>query len=396
MAKKKTALTQTLFRDIDPYGQDKKAEAEGTGFLLLPLEAIHPDPHQPRRLLPGALAQQVKAATLTPQAALQEWIASAKAGDLRLRDLRNLANSIALHGLINPITVRQAAVNERPLPTVRYFIVTGERRFWAHLLLSLENRVIQVGDQTQPSSRIRATEAPTGIKIRAHQLVENIMREDINAVEKAQGLWALRYELSEVNYRSPNYISKPEVNDSSPAKTLVTWDEVSRALNFSKRYRIYLTNVLNLCEEAQALVMTHDLAEMTIRPIVQKLKDRPDLQVQALQQLITWQQEYGEEGGDTRAITKSVKELVDRLLKQGLKVKRAARSTAVEQHTRQLHRHIRGPVRLLTQLKAKDRAMVARDLALDATNKETLAALEQLHQQLDELLAQVDAYRQDS
>jgi hypothetical protein len=416
VAKKKTGLSQTLFQDIDPYGD---SAAEGGSEQTIALTAIRPDPQQPRRLLPADLVREVAAGERSPIEAMRAWLQ--RNGDApAVQDLRRLAGSIERHGLINPISVRRLAAEETAPAGVKYFIVTGERRYWAHVLLALEGRSIHAGENVREATEIRAGVTAPGITVRAHQLIENIMREDINAVEKAHGLWALRLELSEVNYSSPLQGSAPvdsyeaadssgEVNYSSPidysaltSEDLVPWDRVSDELGISKRYRIYLTSVLNLSPEAQALVDEHNLAEITIRPIVQKLRDEPQLQLAALEQLITWQQENQAEDGPNRAITRSVKALVDELLKQkkagsGRRgVRAAGRAVDSTARTRRFRSRVRQTLRFLADLPQDDVTLLARDLALDDNFRDTAQELDDLRQQIDHILEQVETYRRDA
>lgn len=379
MAKKRTGLSQTLFGGIDPYGKDREGEErEAARLVYLPLQSVRPDPDQPRRLLPGNLeAKLAEQDEYAPQAAMRSWINQAAAGDTRLHELRKLADSIARHGLINPITVR-------PLETpradgTRYLIVTGERRYWSHVLLAVEGTRLQVGERADPNF-IQCLLAPEGISIRAHQLIENINREDINALEKAHGLLALRHELS-------------EVNPGSPAQKLVPWKEVSDVLGISKRYRIYLTSVLELSDEAQAIIAAHNLAEKTIRPIAQKLRERPELQVKALKQLVTWQRENETEGGVDHAINnKSVHDLVTRLL---AREKRASRrgSVQVAPKSEELKRNVHRTMRFLNTLEETDLTLVARDLALDQTFADTVEELQALQAYIEQLLREVQAHQ---
>jgi hypothetical protein len=333
--------------------------------------------------------------------AMRRWVEAEKeATSADLQALRRLADSIARHGLINPISVRPAAEEERVPPGVTHFIVTGERRYWAHVLLALEGRAVQVGETAREATEIRVGVTAPGITVRAHQLIENIMREDINAVEKARGLWALREELSKAGQRSQVNDSSPvegdaQVNDSSP---LVPWNRVSEELGISKRYRIYLTSVLELCEEAQDLVMEHGLAEITIRPIVQKLRDDPQLQVAALRQLIAWQQENEAEDGPNRAITRSVKALVDEMLARKAAAERtdareAARAVDHAAQTRQFRRRLRRVLRFLYDLPDEEHVLLARDLALDDTFTGTAEEIHDLRRALDDLLQKVQDYR---
>ncbi len=404
MARKKTALTETLFQGIDPYGQ---GEAPAEAAQSQPLAAIRPDPRQPRRLLPQSLAQAVAAGSLSPMQAMRRWLEEkGERQSSELQALRRLADSIARHGLINPITVRSPHPDEQAPAGVTHFIVTGERRYWAHVLLALEGRAIHAGEAIREATEIRASMAAPGITVRAHQLVENIMREDINAVEKARGLWALRYELSGVNDSSPIDTPAPDspsagmVNDSSPAN-LVPWDRVSEELGISKRYRIYLSSVLTLSEEAQEVVMEHGLAEITIRPIVQKLRDEPRLQLAALRQLIAWQQENESEDGPNRAITRSVQALVEQMLAQKRSAERAdlgaaARAVDSAAQARQLHRRLRRVLRYLYDMPDEERVLLERDLALDDAFTVAAEELHDLHRELGELLRKVQAYRREA
>jgi hypothetical protein len=401
VAKKKTSLSNTLFRGIDPYAQEEQPAAARAARL--PLAAIRPDPRQPRRLLPAGLAAQLEVGELSPQEAIASWLESG-AGAPALQALQQLAESIARHGLINPITVRRPPPGETAPPGAAYFIVTGERRYWAHLLLAETGRRVGSGEASLDPGEIASTVVDEGISVRAHQLIENIMREDINAVEKARGLWALRYELSGVpaggvNDSSPS-AEEDQVNDSSPpAAGLVPWARVAEEMGISKRYRIFLTQVLSLSPEAQALVEENGLAETTIRPIVQKLRDEPALQLAALEQLVAWQQENEEGDGPRRAITRGVDELVERLLQQkelaaaGPAVQQAAAAVDQEAQTRRFRRRVRGAVRFLHGLPRPEMVLLARDLALDSNYGDVVDDVVALRDQLDELLRRVDEYR---
>jgi ParB/RepB/Spo0J family partition protein len=387
VAKKRTSLSQTLFSGIDPYGQNQATTDEkGQGRLrYLPLTAVHPDPDQPRRLLPGNVQAQLTASGgHDPLGAMANWLAQATPNDGRLQELRQLADSIARHGLINPITVRpiSSGVSNSTTEEAHYFIVTGERRYWAHVLLALEKQQIQVGDETDPNL-VQALLVPDGISIRAHQLIENINREDINAVEKAYGLMALRQELS-------------GVNPGSPSDKLVPWVAVSDSLGISKRYRIYLTAVLDLCDEAQAIITAHNMAEKTVRPIVQKLKERPELQVEALQQIITWQRQNEVEEGAERAINnKAVGDLVNRLLAREDRSVRRPR-VQIAPNTQKFQNNIRRTLRFFNQLENDDLILVARDLALDQSYRGTVTELQTLHTHIEQVLNRIEDYRTNS
>lgn len=261
-----------------------------------PLFTIRPDPDQPRTLLPPDLVGLFTNGLMSPQAIYACW---QKSPNSQFAEIVRLANSIAQHGQINPISVRVAKNN---LPGVEYLIVTGERRWWAHVLLWTQGRNIMEGGTRGPADQIKISLVAKGISIRAHQLIENVVREDLGAVEKAHGMWALRYELSGKNYCSTMPTSAQE-------KQLVGWDQVEKSLGVSNRYRQYVISVLKLTPDALRLVAEHGLSESTIRPITQKLHKYPDLQMKALRQLIAWQ---GSE--EHHSLVKEVKQLVNDLV----------------------------------------------------------------------------------
>lgn len=419
----------TLSTVVAFMSAETQRELQTQSSTTLPLATIRPDPGQPRRLLPADLAEGVATGTLSPLAAVQRW-AERAASEVaepglkrNMQELRRLAQSIEQHGLINPISVRTPLPGEPVPPDTPYLIVTGERRYWAHMLLLSEGKTVREGENTLSPTQIKATIAPPGITVRAHQFIENILREDINAVERARGMWALRYELSGVNHGSPEpeqneestglsaaegeqmnpgspTETKDEVNHGSPAETedevnhgspqrpkLVPWSAVEAVLGISKRYRIFTTSVLKLCVEAQTMVEAHHLAERTIRPIVQKLADEPALQLKALQQLVAWQTENEAEDGPARSLVASVKELVEHLLAAEAepsalpKATRAVSSAPVVR----FRNKVRQTLDFLNRLKSKDRSDL--NEALGRTEfAEVMLDLRNLRRQIDNIL----------
>lgn len=383
MAKKKTGLGSTLFRNINPYGQ---AEEESEPRFLT-VHQLLPDPDQPRRLLPDDLQEALLAGRLTQIEAMRLWM-EREVEDMSqpFRALVRLANSIAQHGLINPLTVRP--VPEGFLPHITHLVVTGERRYWAHLFLAVQERTI--APEGQEPSQVRVGFMPEGASVRAHQMIENILREDINAVEKARGLWALRYEMSGVN----TAVVDPA---TIPARDLVPWDGVSDALGFSKRYRIFVTGVLNLSEKSQRIIEMYNLSERTIRPIVQKLKGQARLQEAALTQVALWQQtDAGEEEfEENKAVTRAVSRLVDSLVAKAEKAHGretetvTAVATSIEQ-AQKLSRQARKTLSYIEQVTEPE--ALARELAFNQKYETTIRELRDLQTRLGTLLAEVAKY----
>jgi hypothetical protein len=142
--------------------------------------------------------------------------------------------------------------------------------------------------------------------------------------------------------------------------------------------------------------MAHDLAEMTIRPITQKLKKKPELQLAALKQLIAWRQEDTPGDGESRAITKSVQELVERLLKLEERELSGRKTDTIQlsSETERFRNKVRGTTRFLNRMKREDVALLARELAQDDSYSDTVESLQNLRQQIDDLLQQVSEYQE--
>lgn len=85
--------------------------------------------------------------------------------------LKELADSISVHGLISPIIVK-------PMASGKYKIIAGERRFRASKLAGLSEIPVLIKDIDDE-------------KIMELALVENLQREDLSALEEAKGYKSL-------------------------------------------------------------------------------------------------------------------------------------------------------------------------------------------------------------
>jgi ParB family transcriptional regulator, chromosome partitioning protein len=104
----------------------------------LPVEALEPGPFQPR-------------------------------GPIEPGPLKELADSIAEHGVLQPILVRP-----KPEEAGRYQIIGGERRWRAAQLAQLHEIPVNIRDFDDREAMAAA-------------LVENLQRQDLNALEEAEG-----------------------------------------------------------------------------------------------------------------------------------------------------------------------------------------------------------------
>ncbi len=197
-------------------------QASGLQLLSIRLDAIVPDPDQPRRTF--------------PEDSLQE-----------------LGDSIEQDGVIQPIEVTEMGANY-------YMIVHGERRWRAAQMVGLE---------TIPAV-VRRRDYDTVTRL-VRQLVENIQREDLNDVDRAAGLLRLR-ELLQSELDAKPAEGKDDNNASPWAKT-ITWAKVGKRLGYSRQRIHQLIRLLELPETIKEDVRAGKLSERETR-IYQGLKPR--------------------------------------------------------------------------------------------------------------------------
>jgi len=102
--------------------------------------------------------------------------------------LRELADSIAEHGVIQPLTVR-------PLQNGYYQIIAGERRWRAARLAELEKVPVRILDVDEQKTAELA-------------LVENLQREDLNPLEEAKGYQTLMKEYGLTQEKTAEIVGK--------------------------------------------------------------------------------------------------------------------------------------------------------------------------------------------
>jgi ParB family transcriptional regulator, chromosome partitioning protein len=141
------SLLQSIDSDLKTTGGHLKPQVveETTSTMRIPVEHIEPNPKQPRR-------------------------------DFDEQALEELAQSIRLHDIIQPVTVAK-------LPGNKYRLISGERRWRASKLAGLKDipaYVRQANDQ----------------ELLELALLENLQREDLNAMEIALSYKRMMEELS--------------------------------------------------------------------------------------------------------------------------------------------------------------------------------------------------------
>ena len=133
--------------------------------------------------------------------------------------LYELAESIKVQGVMQPILVRQLATGPN---AGKYEIIAGERRFRASRLAGLDSVPVLVRDVPDESAA-------------AMSLIENIQREDLNPLEEAHGLQRLVKEFG------------------------LTHEQAAQAVGRSRSAASNLLRLLQLAEPVQTMLMAGDL-----------------------------------------------------------------------------------------------------------------------------------------
>ncbi|MEY4719113.1 MAG: hypothetical protein RL563_1731 [Pseudomonadota bacterium] len=140
MQKKRGGLGRGLSELLGDVVAPKIAEKSQSDVLYLPIEFLRRGKYQPRK-------------------------------DIDPEKLKELSDSIAAQGIIQPIVVRRLSED-------KYEIIAGERRWRAAQLAELSDVPVIVKDIDDRS-------------VMAVALIENIQREDLNALEEAEALHRL-------------------------------------------------------------------------------------------------------------------------------------------------------------------------------------------------------------
>jgi len=138
-------------------GDFEETAPEASAYKLLPIYKVEPNPDQPRR-------------------------------DFDEEELQTLADSIAVHGVIQPLTVRETGSGY-------YQIIAGERRWRAARLANLTEIPVVVVEADDRKAMELA-------------LIENLQRQDLNPVEEALGYQTLMEEYGLTQEQAAEQVGK--------------------------------------------------------------------------------------------------------------------------------------------------------------------------------------------
>jgi ParB family chromosome partitioning protein len=130
--------------------------------------------------------------------------------DMHPETLKELADSIKVQGVIQPIIVRLLAEN-------KYEIIAGERRWRASQLAALQEVPVVIKDIDDRAAMAVA-------------LIENIQREDLNALEESEALKRLIDEFEMTHQQAADAVGKSRAMVSNLLRLLDLQAEVKTLL----------------------------------------------------------------------------------------------------------------------------------------------------------------------
>lgn len=145
----------------------------------------------------------------------------------REEDLYNLAESIKEYGILQPLLVRKVED--------KYYLIAGERRLRAALLLKLDTVPVLVDDFSN-------------VDIAVVALVENIQRKNLNAIEEALGYRGLIEEFH------------------------LTQEALAKKIGKSRVYVANILRLLHLSDKIQKLLLDNKISYGVVKPLI-SIKD---------------------------------------------------------------------------------------------------------------------------
>jgi ParB family chromosome partitioning protein len=178
---------------LSPEDQSKVTRFYGDSIFWIEVEKIKPNPYQPRREFDEA----------------------------RLKDL---SESIRMYGILQPLVVtrREVAKPDGGL-VVEYELISGERRLRASKLAGL----------AQVPALIRSGEEDSRVKLEL-AIIENLQREDINAVDRARAFERLVNEFGMKHIQVAEKVGKSREYVSNTLRILSLPSEILDALSLGK------------------------------------------------------------------------------------------------------------------------------------------------------------------
>lgn len=174
--------------------------------------------------------------------------------------LRELADSIAAQGVVQPVVVR-------PVEDGRYELIAGERRW----------RAAQLAGLAEIPAVVREVDDQAAM---AMGLIENIQRDDLNPLEEAQALFRLTDEFALTHQQVADAVGRSRASVSNLLRLLDLNPEVKALIDQGQLEMGHARALLSLKggvqSEAAAKVAAKGLSVRETEALVRKLAEAPE------------------------------------------------------------------------------------------------------------------------
>lgn len=176
--------------------------------------------------------------------------------DMDENALVELADSIKKQGLLQPLLVRRISIG-------RYEIIAGERRW----------RACQMAEMTEVPVVVRQVDDETAM---AMALIENLQREDLNAMDQARAMQRLTNEFSLTHQQVAELLCKSRTAVSNFLRLLNLNSDVRRMVEYGDLDMGHARSLLMLEEDQQTqvaqLVVAKNLSVRETEALVARVK----------------------------------------------------------------------------------------------------------------------------
>ena len=183
-------------------GDFSEEAVESSAYRELPIYKVEPNPEQPRR-------------------------------EFDEEELQALSDSISVHGVIQPLTVRE-------MPNGYYQIIAGERRWRAARMAGLSDVPVVVIEADDKKAMELA-------------LIENLQRQDLNPVEEALGYQTLMEEYGLTQEDTAQQVGKSRSAVANTLRLLALTPEVLEMLKRGELTAGHARAILSLKSEKKQL-----------------------------------------------------------------------------------------------------------------------------------------------
>ncbi len=170
--------------------------------------------------------------------------------------LEELAESIKIHGIIQPVTLRK-------LSDQQFQLISGERRF----------RASQMAGLTEIPAYIRTADDQTMLEM---ALIENIQREDLNAIEVAFSYQRLIDECNLTQEQLSSRVAKKRSTITNYLRLLKLPPEIQQGIKQGKITMGHARALINAGDEKKQLAIYHKIIqeELSVRQVEELVREK--------------------------------------------------------------------------------------------------------------------------